>query len=82
MSRLHSRIAGQAGAARAAAAGYHPWGTADTPLVMPAVHVQYSPAGMIVQQTAGIVTPNGAVIPAIPNAQVGHVPMAGNSRRG
>ncbi len=49
---------------------------------MPAVHVQYSPAGMIVQQTAGIVTPNGAVIPAIPNAQVGHVPMAGNSRRG
>lgn len=82
MSKLHSRIAGQAGANRAAAAGYHPWGTADTPLEMPAVHVWYNPAGMIVQQTTGIVTPNGAVIPATPAAPVGHVPMTGNYRRG
>lgn len=82
MSRLHSRIAGQAGAARAAAAGYHPYGTADTPLMMPAVHVYYSPAGMVVQQATHIMVGNGAVIPAVPAAPVGEVPMAGNYRRG
>lgn len=82
MSRLRHRIAGQAGQNRAAAAGYHPYGTADTPLSMPVVHVYYSPAGMIVQQAAGIMVGNGAVIPAVPTAPVGHVPMTGNARRG
>jgi hypothetical protein len=80
MSRLRRRIVGQAGNARAAASDYHPYGTADTPMVMPMVHVQFNSGGALVQQMAGIVTPNGAVIPAVPAAPFGHVPIAGGGR--
>ena len=80
MSRLRRRIVGQAGNARAAAGEYHPAGTEDTPMVMPMVHVQFGGGGAMVQQLHGIVTPNGAVIPAIAPGRFGHVPIAGGGR--
>ena len=61
MSRLRNRIASQPQAARAAAAGYHPWGTADTPLVMPASMVRYSGGMTGVEQV--IYAPDGRMIP-------------------
>jgi hypothetical protein len=73
MSRLHSRIAGQAGAARAAAGEYHPRGTPDTPMVMPMTHVEFGGGGAMVQQMTGLVTANGAVIPATAPGQFGQV---------
>jgi hypothetical protein len=81
MSRLRSRIAGQAGAARAAAGEYHPRGTADTPMVMPMTHVYFGGGGAMVQQMTGLVTAHGgAVIPATAPGQFGQVyltPMPG-----
>ena len=64
MSRLHRRIISQAGAARAAAGSYHPYGTADTPMVMPMTHVYFGSGGADVQQMLGITAPDGRVIPA------------------
>lgn len=75
MSRLRDRVARQPAAARAAAAGYHPHGTADTPMVMPMVKVTYSPAGMTVQQV--ITAPDGRMIPATAPGRFGQVCMAG-----
>ncbi len=80
MSRLRARIAGQAGNTRAAAAGYHPYGTADTPMVTPMVHVQYAGGSTFVQQMHGLVTANGAVIPATAPGRFGQVAIAGNGR--
>jgi hypothetical protein len=80
MSRLHSRIAGQAGAARAAAASYHPHGTPDTPMTMPMTRVVFGGGGAQVEQMTGLVTANGAVIPATVPGQYGQVyltPMPG-----
>lgn len=61
MSRLQGRIAGQPRAAAAAAGSYHPWGTADTPLVMPASMVRYSGGMTGVEQV--IFAPDGRMIP-------------------
>lgn len=80
MSRLHSRISGQAGAARAAAAGYHPAGTADTPMTMPMVHVLFAGGGAMVQQMMPLTTANGAMIPATAPGQFGQVRIAGGGR--
>jgi hypothetical protein len=77
MSRLRSRIVGQHGAQRHAQAAYHPYGTADTPMVMPMVHVQFGAGGAAVQVMHGITTPNGAVIPATAPGQFGQVALAG-----
>jgi hypothetical protein len=73
MSRLHRRIAGQAVAARAAAAEYHPHGTADTPMSMPLTRVQFGGGGAMVEQMTGLVTANGAVIPATVPGRFGQV---------
>lgn len=77
MSRLRARITGQAGNARAAAAGFHPYGTADTPMTMPLVHVQFHGGSAFVQQMAGIGMTDGAVVPAVPPGRFGHTAMAG-----
>lgn len=77
MSRLRSRIIGQHGAARAAQDGYHPYGTADTPMVMPMVHVQFGPGGAAVQVMAPLITANGAMIPAVAPGQFGQVSVSG-----
>jgi hypothetical protein len=73
MSRLQRRIAGQAGAARAAAGEYHPHGTADTPMVMPMTRVYFGGAGADVEQLVPLVTANGAAIPATAPGRYGQV---------
>lgn len=77
MSRLHSRIAAQPGAARAAAAGYHPWGTADTPSEMPHVAVRYDSGMTGVEQV--IYAPDGRGIPMTGAAGYGTVARAGRA---
>jgi hypothetical protein len=77
MSRLRSRIAAQPGNSRAAAAGYHPAGTPDTPMVMPLVRVNYYGGGIAVDQVHGLLTAGGAVIPATAPGAFGQVHMAG-----
>ena len=81
MSRLRSRIAGQAGAARAAAADYHPYGTPDTPMTMPMTLVQFGGGGAQVQQMTGLVTANGAVVPATAPGRFGQVYLPPGSGR-
>lgn len=73
MSRLHSRIAGQAGAARAAAGEYHPHGTPDTPMVMPMTRVVFGGGGASLEEMTSLVTANGAVIPATVPGRFGQV---------
>lgn len=75
MSRLRSRVAAQPAAARAAAEGYHPHGTADTPMEMPLARVVYAPGGMTVEQV--ITAPDGRMIPATAPGTFGQVSMAG-----
>jgi hypothetical protein len=77
MSRLHKRIISQAGAARAAAGAYHPYGTADTPMTMPTVLVQFGGGGAMVQQMTGLVTANGAVIAATAPGRFDQVVLSG-----
>lgn len=78
-SKLRSRIIGQHGASRAAQTGMHPWGTADTPMEMPMVHVRFGPGGAAVQVMTPLVTtaPNGAMIPATAPGQYGQVSVSG-----
>ena len=75
MSRLRSRIAAQPGAARAAAAGYHPWGTADTPSEMPHVMIRYASGMTGVEQM--VYAPDGRGIPMTAAAGHGAVARAG-----
>ena len=76
MSRLRSRIAYQSGHARRAQAGYHPYGTADTPMTMPMTRVLFSGGGATVQQMTGLVTAGGAVIPATAPGRFGQVTVS------
>ena len=80
MSKLHRRIAGQAGNVRAAASELHPWGTADTPMTMPMTHVWFGGGGAWVQQMMPLITANGAPIPATAPGQFGQVYIAGGGR--
>lgn len=80
MSRLRARIAGQAGANRAAGYAGQPYGTADTPMVMPMVRVQFYGGGAAVEQMVPLVTANGAAVPATAPGQYGQVAIAGGGR--
>jgi hypothetical protein len=80
MSRLRTRLVSQAGNAAAGAGEYHPAGTADTPMVMPMVHVYFDGGGGHVQQMAPLVTANGAMIPAVAPGMFGQVAIAGGGR--
>lgn len=80
MSRLLRRIAAQPRAAAAGAGEFHPHGTADTPMMMPLVHVQFDGGGAWVQQMMPLITSNGAPIPATAPGQFGHVHIAGGGR--
>ena len=77
MSRLRSRIASQPQAARAAADGYHPWGTADTPVVMPGNVTRYANGMTGVEQV--IFAPDGRAIPMTGAAGHGAVARAGRA---
>lgn len=80
MSSLRNRIAGQPAAAAAAAAGYHPAGTADTPMLMPMTRVLVGPGGSYVEQMMPVITPNGAAIPATAPGRYDQVVMSGAGR--
>lgn len=80
MSKLRNRIARQAGAAAAAGAAMHPYGTPDTPMMMPMIRVQFSGGGAAVQQMAPLITANGAPVPATVPGHYGHVAIAGGGR--
>jgi len=80
MSHLRNRIIRQAGANRSAMGGWHPYGTGDTPLIMPLALVQYSGNGARVEQLVPLVASNGALIPASAPGAYGHVRIAGNGR--
>ena len=82
MSKLRRRIIGQSRNAAAAAGDYHPHGTADTPMTMPMVHVEFGGGGAMVQQMTGLVTANGAVVPATSPGTFGQVYLAGGGRHG
>jgi hypothetical protein len=77
MSRLQQRIARQPGAAAAAGSGYHPWGTADTPLVMPSNMTRYADGVTGVEQV--IIAPDGRMIPMTAAAGHGTVARAGRA---
>ncbi len=79
MGKLRSRIIGQHGAQRAAQAGMHPYGTADTPMVMPMVRVYFNGGGATVEVMSPLVVdaPDGALIPATAPGQYGQVSVSG-----
>ena len=62
MTKLHRRITSQAGAHRAAMGEYHPWGTADTPAVMPAHNTTWTPVGAVFEQAHVIIAADGSPI--------------------
>lgn len=55
-TELHERIAYQHRSNELAMGDYHPYGTADTPMVMPLVLVQVQPTGVAVQDMAPLYT--------------------------
>jgi hypothetical protein len=75
--RLHGRVVRQAASHAAAMAAYHPWGTADTPMVMPQFRVAYTPIGATFEEAHVIISANGAPIPGISNHAWGTVIPAG-----
>jgi hypothetical protein len=77
MSTLRNRILRQHRAAADASNGMHPWGTPDTPMVMPMVMVEMGPQGGRVQQMAPLVTANGAMIPATAPGRFSQVAISG-----
>jgi hypothetical protein len=77
VSRLARRIAGTGTAHARAMGAYHPWGTADTPQVMPLTRVVMTADGASVERLTPLVTANGAMIPASAPGQWGQVHAAG-----
>lgn len=65
---LH-RFARQPSARQAAERSYHPYGTPDTPMVMPVPLVLVGSAGIAYSDMHPLVMPDGRMIPATGNAQ-------------
>ena len=81
MSKLRRRIVGQSRNMAAGAAEFHPYGTSDTPMVMPMVRVYFNGSGGQVEQMSPIVADrNGGAIPATAPGQYGQVRIAGGGR--
>jgi hypothetical protein len=51
-------------------------------MTMPMVHVEFGGGGAMVQQMTGLVTANGAVVPATSPGTFGQVYLAGGGRHG
>jgi hypothetical protein len=62
VSILHDRITSQGYLAQP---GYHPYGTADTPLVLPAAAVTYDGDTVLYGTLHPLVTADGATVPAM-----------------
>jgi len=59
-----ARIARQPGAQAAVDRQAHPWGTPDTPMVMPMTLVQVGSTGLAYQELTPLYMPDGRAIPA------------------
>jgi len=82
MSKLRRRIINQAAGPAAAQGTYHPYGTPDTPMVMPMVLVQFGPGGgAAVEQMVPLITANGAAIPATAPGRYGQVVVSSRPSR-
>lgn len=77
MSKLRTRIGNQAGNQREAMAAYHPYGTGDTPMVMPMHRYTVTPDGIAVEQMHPVPHPAGYHVAAVPRGSWGHVRAAG-----
>lgn len=77
MSTLSGRIAEAGQGMPAAMAGYHPHGTADTPMLMPLAMVTRTDAGLAVQDMTPLITADGAMIPATAPGSWGQLHAAG-----
>lgn len=80
MSKLRKRVTRQAGAGAAAASSHHPYGTPDTPMLMPMTRVVFSGGGAAVEQMVPLITANGAPVPATAPGMYGQVAIAGGGR--
>ena len=77
MSKLRRRIMGTGTAQSQAMGAYHPYGTPDTPMVMPITRVVMTADGASVERLTPLVTANGAMIPASAPGRWGQVAAAG-----
>lgn len=59
-----ARFAGQPANQSAVDAGSHPYGTPDTPMVMPMQLVQIGSTGIAYQDLVPLIMPDGRMIPA------------------
>jgi hypothetical protein len=59
-----ARITRQPGAQAAVDADAHPWGTPQTPTIMPMTLVQIGSDGIAYQDMQPLIMPNGAMVPA------------------
>ena len=75
--RLHRRIAQSGTTQQRAMGGYHPWGTAATPMVMPLAVVTQTQDGVTYQEMTPLVTTDGAIIPATAPGSWGQLHAAG-----
>lgn len=76
---LHRRILGQAGNQAQAQSAYHPWGTSDTPLVMPSFRIALTPIGATFEEAHVIIAADGAPIGGLSNHAWGTVRPAGRT---
>lgn len=58
------RICRQPGAQAKVNAGAHPYGTGDTPMMMPMVRVQIGSTGLAYDELQPLIMPDGRMIPA------------------
>lgn len=79
MSSLQRRIRNAGQGMPGAMGDYHPWGTRETPMLMPLALVTQSDAGLAVQDMTPIITADGAMIPATAPGSWGQLRAAGRS---
>lgn len=58
------RFARQSGAQAEVDQQYHPFGTGDTPMVMPFVRVQIGSTGLAYDELTPLIMPDGRMVPA------------------
>lgn len=75
--RLRRRIANVGTNQQQAMGNYHPWGTVDTPQLIPLTLITMSADGAQVQRMTPLVTANGAMIPATAPGRWDQVAAAG-----
>lgn len=77
MSKLHRRIANVGTAHTSAQSEYHPYGTAETRMIMPLAEVTAGDGGVTYNELTVVYTTDGAAIPATVPGSWGAVRPAG-----